>query len=582
MFEWIVIPTLITDEQFEKMQGYLAHKWGLTANLPVDHPYKEFAPLGGGDVVPSNWESSYYPSNWQPPTEADDFYTDVFLQDFSYAGYKKSEEAIPNITGPIYNAVSLYGADPTGALDSTSAIQATIDFAITNGGGVVYLPTGEYKVSKQIGVDWCLRINANNIILRGDGSGLTKIFCNDQNVRSVDLIRLSGDDTLSNTVAITQDLEGPTHFIPVADASAYNAGDVIAIRTEITAAWITEHGQSAYWSNPGSFPPDSYFIRKIVSINYTENLIEIDVPTRYSHLLQDNPYVVKMGGLISESGLEGFSISCVQNATGGHGENDYNVVGTSAYEVHSCDAIKLADAIDCWIKDVHSYQYSDNTYTCHIPSNGIVTFKVAQCTIQDCRFERPQYGGGGGNGYMIRLSQANEVLVKDCHAEFNRHGLVISNHGTSGNVFLRCRDEDTAKATGDSGINGYNTSGNSSDHHQFPAFSNLIDNCEVSDSRFSLAHRQNSGTIPHGLAALCGVVWNCYGEGSKYDECVKSEQGRTGLIIGTNGICDDVDIVDSTLRNTEPDDIVEGLGIGHLLLQPSLFEDQLNKRGFNA
>ena len=28
----------------EKLEGYLAHKWGLTANLPTNHPYKDYAP----------------------------------------------------------------------------------------------------------------------------------------------------------------------------------------------------------------------------------------------------------------------------------------------------------------------------------------------------------------------------------------------------------------------------------------------------------------------------------------------------------------------------------------------------------
>ena len=30
----------------EKAEGYLAHKWGLTGNLPVSHPYKSSAPTG--------------------------------------------------------------------------------------------------------------------------------------------------------------------------------------------------------------------------------------------------------------------------------------------------------------------------------------------------------------------------------------------------------------------------------------------------------------------------------------------------------------------------------------------------------
>ena len=29
---------------FEKAEGYLAHKWGMTSNLPSDHPYKSSAP----------------------------------------------------------------------------------------------------------------------------------------------------------------------------------------------------------------------------------------------------------------------------------------------------------------------------------------------------------------------------------------------------------------------------------------------------------------------------------------------------------------------------------------------------------
>jgi hypothetical protein len=38
--EWIVIPEVVSNAIAEKLEGYLAHKWGLTANLPSDHPYK--------------------------------------------------------------------------------------------------------------------------------------------------------------------------------------------------------------------------------------------------------------------------------------------------------------------------------------------------------------------------------------------------------------------------------------------------------------------------------------------------------------------------------------------------------------
>jgi hypothetical protein len=40
--ELITFTTNATNRQL--LEGYLAHKWGLTANLPNDHPYKTVGP----------------------------------------------------------------------------------------------------------------------------------------------------------------------------------------------------------------------------------------------------------------------------------------------------------------------------------------------------------------------------------------------------------------------------------------------------------------------------------------------------------------------------------------------------------
>jgi uncharacterized repeat protein (TIGR02543 family) len=42
--EVIVFPNALSTSERQKLEGYLAHKWGLTSNLPVGHPYKTFAP----------------------------------------------------------------------------------------------------------------------------------------------------------------------------------------------------------------------------------------------------------------------------------------------------------------------------------------------------------------------------------------------------------------------------------------------------------------------------------------------------------------------------------------------------------
>jgi hypothetical protein len=45
--EIILIPALSDDPQRQRIEGYLAHKWGLTANLPASHPYRNRPPLIG-------------------------------------------------------------------------------------------------------------------------------------------------------------------------------------------------------------------------------------------------------------------------------------------------------------------------------------------------------------------------------------------------------------------------------------------------------------------------------------------------------------------------------------------------------
>ena len=50
------------------------------------------------------------------------------------------------ITGAEVNVLD-YGADPTGLTDSRAAIQAAIDFAAANNGGIVFVPSGSYVCS---------------------------------------------------------------------------------------------------------------------------------------------------------------------------------------------------------------------------------------------------------------------------------------------------------------------------------------------------------------------------------------------------------------------------------------------------
>ena len=52
--EIIVVEGTITTELRQRIEGYLTHKWGLEANLPVDHPYKSAAPTTNTGAVNQN------------------------------------------------------------------------------------------------------------------------------------------------------------------------------------------------------------------------------------------------------------------------------------------------------------------------------------------------------------------------------------------------------------------------------------------------------------------------------------------------------------------------------------------------
>lgn len=42
--EFIIFSSILDNLNRQKVQGYLAYKWGLTANLPSNHPYKTYPP----------------------------------------------------------------------------------------------------------------------------------------------------------------------------------------------------------------------------------------------------------------------------------------------------------------------------------------------------------------------------------------------------------------------------------------------------------------------------------------------------------------------------------------------------------
>lgn len=520
------------------------------------------------------WRSAIYPESWQRPGESVSFYDDKLIQDFSFAGYKRGEQALPEVTGPVFD-VTAYGAVPNGGGDSTVAIQNTIDAAAAAGGGVVFVPAGEFRVSPQGVNNFCLRISAANIVLRGAGVREAFLLNTSYEMRNKAVLQISPLSVpTSGSSKITADLDGPTRRIPVDDVSRFSPGGFVRIEWEFTDAWILEHNQQTWWNQTNGRPANARYLREVITTNPAEGWIEVDVPTRYTIKARDNARVIALSGLLSEVGVESLSIGNLQHPGTTWGATDYVDPSKPASDVHGSWLVRMQNVRDSWITDVHSRQAVENTSTCQMLSNGVYVQNSFRITLRDCEMRRSQYGGGGGNGYMYRVHQSNECLLERCIADFSRHGIVISSPGTSGNVFFRCEDRETARSTGHTG--GYNTGASGSDNHMHFSHSNLFDQCHAHDSFYTASHRGNSGTVPHGLTSAHAVYWNTTGSGTRYNDIVRSEQGRYGYVIGTSG--SRFGATNPTGGNTAPADHLEGIGTGDSLEPPSLYLDQLSRR----
>jgi hypothetical protein len=524
-------------------------------------------PVGAQVVINdgTTWRSSLYPTNWTPTFKDS---SGRFLQDFSYAGYKLGNSAPPSNPGSRYVDVTQapYNADKTGNTDTTNAIQNAINFVGQNGGGVVYFPAGTYRVKPQPGTglngtkNQALFIGFSNVVLRGAGPTSTFIFNDAAFMRDKRVIMFAPLEAMyswrsqaeDNRVNITTDLLNPTNVIPVSSTTGYSVGNLIIIRTDLTSAFLSEHGMTGYWTSATG----QIYVRRITAIS--GNNLTVDIPVRYPIKLRDNARVYKLSRTsLQNIGVENLSIGMRETTKTGFGEEDYNVSGTAAYDLHRSTAILINHAVDGWVTNVRSYRPVQNTISgSHLHSNGIYLLNARSITISNTNMGHTQYNGAGGNGYVYRI-EGSDNLIREATGINSRHNFLIQEMFAHGNVVYNSIsiDEDFP-----------------SDFHRYLSVANLVDTMTLDGTRWDAFNRETFSENA-GHTATQSVFWNVR-PGAKGCQ-IRSEQFGVGYIIGTN--CN-IDVTGTTLD--APNDFVEGLGAADNLLPRSLYIDQLSRRRF--
>jgi Pectate lyase superfamily protein len=494
------------------------------------------------------WRSALYPADWTPA------HTDThgrFLHDFSYAGYRNGEEPLPTVSGPLFD-VTDFGADITGAADATAAIQSAID-AASAAGGVVYLPAGLYRC------DGRLRVAAPGVVLRGDGSALTRLyFTQAEGMSGKGHLAFQGSVSREADILLTEDGENRSNVVKVADATGLAVGDETSLGWVITDEFIDEHAMTGTWQAfNGTWRP--IFRRTITAIDTiaTPHTLTLDIPLRYPAKVRDSASLRKESGYLEGCGIEDLAVSTA-------------VAWDAAWAEVRTHAIVLQGVKDCWVTGVESFPSPlDAAKGYHLQNGGIKVIDAKRVTVADCRMQKAQNRGGGGCGYLFEVSKSNEVLYRDCVAAKGRHNFIQNwDFGTTGCVWLRCSSSGSRNilASADPiGLPAY------SEFHHSLAMACLIDQCTLADGWYAGNRKDWSSGAGHTITQ--SVFWNTNGGGR-----IRSWQYGTGYVIGTSDITIQTTLYNSSATGTAPEDYVEGKNQGAGLEPSSLYESQLTRR----
>lgn len=397
------------------------------------------------------------------------------IPDFSYCGYKASEQAIPNVEVKI--------VVPATKGDATLRIQSALDYVAAlptdaNGfRGAVLLQKGNYEVLGQ------LRITASGVVLRGSGMNANGTTIIGAGTGRQALIKIIGKND------IPKDLFGlkiTDAYVPV-NAMQFNVDsrilikdlpNKIIIRRPSTKKWIETLGTdifgggiSALGWKPGD--RDIFFDRTITKIEGT--VITIDAPittaldTTYGGA---TIYFYNGEGRINNCGIE--NLRCVST----YDKNNLKD------EDHRWNAIDIESAEDAWVRQISFENFAGSAVSVLETSKRV--------TVEDCKSVHPVSEIGGQRRYTF-LTNGQQTLFQRCYAENGYHDFATGYSVPGPNAFVQCESVLPYSFSGaiDSWASGV-----------------LFDVVNVDGNALRFGNRSQDANGA-GWAAANSVFWNC-------------------------------------------------------------------------
>jgi hypothetical protein len=338
------------------------------------------------------------------------------IPNFSYCGYKASEQSIPDV--PVKIVVPLTTGDAT--LRIQSAIDYVANLPLDKNGfrGTVLLQKGTYNISGQ------LKIEASGIVLRGSGMNDGTVLLGTGLGRET-LIRINGknDKTTGTEIKIT-DVYVPVNAnkFHVQNAS-FKKGDFITIHRPSTKNWISLLGTetfgggiSALGWKPGE--RDIYWDRKVVAVNGNTITIDASITTALDTTYGGGTVAAyNWPGRITNVGIENLTCQSTYDET------------NPKDEAHRWMAITMENVMDAWVRQVVFKHFAGSAVD--------ILATAKRITVEDCKSLSPISEIGGQRRYTF-LTAGQQTLIQRCYAERGYHDFAVGFCVPGPNAFVQC------------------------------------------------------------------------------------------------------------------------------------------------
>ncbi|MDR0893270.1 MAG: DUF6298 domain-containing protein [Mediterranea sp.] len=349
------------------------------------------------------------------------------ILDFSYCGYRMSEEPIPSVPNVIFVSA---GANASARIQRAIDYVASLRPDASGFRGAVLLAEGHFALKEN------LRLPAG-VVLRG--TDRTKTILEKEGVDRGALLYIEGTGTpkLSASHEVTSVyLPVNERTMEVADASTFHPGDRVMVTRPATAEWIHSIGCDIFGGGLGWLgwkPGDNNNVwdRTVVAVDGTR--LTLDAPLTVAlDEKQGRSTIARYNweGRLTHAGVENLTLSSSYDKQYPKDED------------HCWTGISIANAENCWVRRVNFEHFAGSAV--------VVQHSGSKITVEDCISSDPVSEIGGLRRRTF-LTFGQLCLFQRCYSEHGINDFAAGYNAAGPNAFVQC---DSYESLGFSGSIG--------------------------------------------------------------------------------------------------------------------------------